>query len=161
MKSSNNAAPVAPPVVHLQRVISAAPHKVFRAWLDTELLLRWMAPGALHVQRAEVDERVGGSYRIWHANATSDVGGFDCELKEMVPDSRLVFRWGFVGPERNAGPHFDSLLTVTFSEVADGKTLLILVHEKLDALFTAMPDVANNVGMGWELALDKLSTAVR
>ena len=72
-----------------------------------------MAPGGLAVKRAEVAPRVGGHLRIWHADVGgSDVGGFDCEIVELVPDKRLVFRWGFVGPDRR-GPVYDSRLTIT------------------------------------------------
>jgi uncharacterized protein YndB with AHSA1/START domain len=142
--------------VRLQRTIAAPPDRVYRAWLDPDLLARWMAPGALDVTRAEVDERVGGRFRIWHAGREGDVGGFEAELLELVPGERIVFRWGFVGPDRLAGSTYDSLLTITLREAGDGATELTLVHERLDELAAALPDVADNVGRGWELALDKL-----
>ena len=66
-------------VVRLERTIPAPPHKVYRAWFDPDLLRRWLAPGGLEVKRVEIDERVGGHYRIWQADSDSDVGGFDCE----------------------------------------------------------------------------------
>ena len=90
-------------VVRLERLIPAAPHQVYRAWLDPDLLQRWLAPGGLEVRRVEIDERVGGHYRVWQAASGSDVGGFDCELLELVPDQRIVFRWGFAGPARSDG----------------------------------------------------------
>jgi hypothetical protein len=34
------------------------------------------------------------------------------------------------------------------------------VHERLDALRAAMPDVAENVGPGWGIALDQLAEAI-
>jgi len=142
--------------VRLRRTIAAPRDRVYRAWLDPDLLARWMAPGALDVTRAEVDERVGGHFRIWHAGPEGDVGGFEAELLELVPGERIVFRWGFVGPDRLAGPTYDSLLTITLREAPDGATELTLVHERLDELAAALPDVADNVGRGWELALDKL-----
>ncbi len=95
--------------VRLERTIPAPPDQVYRAWLDPGLVARWMNPGTLTVSRAEVDERVGGHYRIWHADASgAEIGGFDCELTELVPGQRIVFRWGFVGPGRRGGPVFDS-----------------------------------------------------
>jgi uncharacterized protein YndB with AHSA1/START domain len=147
-------------VVRLERTISATPHQVYRAWLDADLLQRWLAPGDLEVSRVDVDERVGGHYRIWQAAAGSEVGGFDAELLELVTDQRIVFRWGFVGPARTDGPVHESLLTITVRETPEGTTALTLVHERLDALAAAMPDVARNVGPGWTLVLDKLAIAV-
>jgi uncharacterized protein YndB with AHSA1/START domain len=143
--------------VRLHRIIPAPPDKVYRAWLEPELIRRWMAPGSLEVIRAEVDERVGGHYRIWHAGAEGEVGGFECELLELVPHERIVLRWGFVGPDRLAGPTYDSQLTVTLREAPDGATELTLVHERLDDLREALPDIAAGVGPGWEMALDKLA----
>jgi len=146
-----------PAAVRLERTIPAPPAQVYRAWLDPGLLVRWMSPGEYAITRAEVDERVGGHYRIWHAHAGSHVGGFDCELTELVPDRRIVFRWGFVGPERRDGPVFDSVLTITLREAPGGATLLTLVHERLDDLAAAIPDAAANVGPGWDDVLGKLA----
>ena len=148
--------------VRIQRTIPAPPHQVYRAWLEPDLLRRWLAPGGLEVTGVEVDERVGGRYRIWQADPAtgSDVGGFECELIELVPDRRIVFRWGFIGPDRTSGPAFDSLLTITLREAPGGATELTLVHERLGELAAAMPYVAENVGPGWESALAKLSAAV-
>jgi uncharacterized protein YndB with AHSA1/START domain len=146
------------PVVRLERTIPAPPAKVYRAWLDPDLLRRWLAPGGLEVTRAEVDERVGGRFRIWHVDARADVGGFECELLELVPDHRIVYRWGFVGPQRTDAPAYDSLLTVTLADAPEGGTVLTLVHERLDDLAAAMPQVADGVESGWTSALDKLTT---
>ena len=143
--------------VRLQRRIPAPPDEVYRAWLDPGLLRRWLAPAGLDVTHAEVDERVGGRYRIWHAGAEGEVGGFECELLELVPSERIVLRWGFVGPDRLAGPTYDSQLTVTLREAPGGATELTLMHERLDELREARPDIAAGVGPGWEMALNKLA----
>jgi uncharacterized protein YndB with AHSA1/START domain len=144
-------------VVRLQRNISAPPERVYRAWLEPELLQRWLAPGAMQVVRADVDERVGGHYRIWQENVGGDVGGFECELLELVPPERIVWRWGFIGPARTDGPVFDSRLTVTLREAPGASTELTLVHEHLDALRDAMPAVADRVESGWAAVLNKLT----
>ena len=148
------------PTVRLERIVPASPARVYRAWLEPELIRRWLAPGGLEVARAEVEERVAGHYRIWHEESGADLGGFDCELLELVPDQRLVFRWGFVGPERNAGPVYDSLLTLTMEDAPGGATKLTLVHERLETLWSAMPDVARNVEVGWEMVLDRLAATM-
>jgi uncharacterized protein YndB with AHSA1/START domain len=146
--------------VRLERLIPAPPARVYRAWLDPHLLARWMVPGRLSVARAEVDERVGGHYRIWQSDDGTDAGGFDAEVLELVPDRRITLRWGFVGPQRRAGLAFDSLLTVTFEPEGDA-TRLTLVHERLDELAAAMPDVAKGVQPGWESALEQLAGVLR
>jgi uncharacterized protein YndB with AHSA1/START domain len=144
------------PTIRIERTIAAPRHRVYRAWLDTELVTQWMAPG-MPVTRVEIDERVGGHYRVWQGDSGS---GFDGEILELVPDERIVFRWGFAGPEREKGPVFDSQLTITLRDAPRGGTVLTLVHERLDALAKAMPDVADKVEPGWEMVLTQLATAI-
>ena len=48
-------------------------------------------------------------------------------------------------------------MTVTLASAPDGATDLTLVHERLDDLRKAMPDVADAVGPGWEMVLDNLA----
>jgi uncharacterized protein YndB with AHSA1/START domain len=148
-------------VVRLQRTIPATAERVYRAWLDPELLQRWLAPASLAVDRVEVDERIGGHHRTFQVNADGEaVGGFDCELLELIPTERIVFRWGFVGPERVADPDHESRLTISLREVSPGSTELTLLHERLDALDAAMPGMASATAQGWGMALDKLAQAI-
>jgi uncharacterized protein YndB with AHSA1/START domain len=143
------------PTVRIERILPAPPHQVYRAWLSPELIRRWMAPG-YEVTRVEVDERVGGRYRVWHADAGVPAGGFEAEILELVPDARIVWRWGFSGADRDNGPVYDSRLTVTLRAAANGATALTLVHEQLGDLAAALPQVAAKVGSGWDGVLAKL-----
>jgi uncharacterized protein YndB with AHSA1/START domain len=59
------------PVVRIERTIPAPPHEVYRAWLEPELMRRWLAPASFAVTRVEVDEREGGRYRIWQRAVTA------------------------------------------------------------------------------------------
>jgi uncharacterized protein YndB with AHSA1/START domain len=111
----------------------------------------------MEVSRAEVEEHVGGNLRIWQTHSGQDVGGFECQIVELIPNKRIVFHWGFVGPHRDKGPKFDSLLTITLRASPGSATTLTLVHKRLDDLERAMPEVARNVSVGWEMVLDKLA----
>ena len=102
--------------------------------------------------RAEIDERPGGAYRTWKPDNGVIAGGFDSALLELVPD-QLLFRWGFIGPQRRQGPLFDTLLTVSFDPEPSGATTIRLVHERLDDLAAAMPEITTNVGAGWDAVL--------
>ncbi len=74
------------PVVRLTRTIPAASERVFRAWLEPELVRRWSAPADFAVVDAQIDERVGGRHSVHQVDATgADVGGFESELLELVP----------------------------------------------------------------------------
>ena len=146
--------------IRLERTIPAPPQHGYRAWLDPALLRRWFSGTGLEVTRAEVDERVGGHHRVWQAGPDGDAGGFESELLELVPGRRLVFRWGFVGPERVADPAHASRLTVELRDAPGGGTALTLVHERLAAIAEAMPGMLDRVHAGWVQALDKLAAAV-
>jgi uncharacterized protein YndB with AHSA1/START domain len=154
-------APSRQPVVRLHRLIPAPPDRVYRAWLDPDVLRLWLAPGELQVTRVEIDERVGGHFRVWHGTSDGDVGGFECELLELIPGERIVFRWGFVGPDRADGRRYDSRLTITLAAAPDGPTALTLVHERLNELQDAAPEVAEKVGAGWDMVLDTLIASIR
>ena len=54
--------------VRIERLISAPRSSVYRAWLEPEILRRWLAPGSMEVSRVEVEERVGGYFRIWQTH---------------------------------------------------------------------------------------------
>ena len=147
------------PVVRIERTLPAPPLQVYRAWLAPELIRRWMAPG-YEVTRVEVDERVGGRYRVWHGDAGVPVGGFEAEILELSPPGRIAWRWGFTGPERENGPVYDSRLTVTLRDAPGGGTVLTLVHDRLDDLAAALPQVAESVGVGWDSVLTKLAAVL-
>jgi uncharacterized protein YndB with AHSA1/START domain len=44
--------------VHVTRRLNASPERVFEAWVNADLLERWLAP------IVEVDARVGGHFRL-------------------------------------------------------------------------------------------------
>jgi uncharacterized protein YndB with AHSA1/START domain len=142
--------------VKVTRSIPAPPDRVYRAWLEPEMLRRWMTPG-LEVTDVEVDARVGGHFRVWQGQAGETTGGFEAEILELVPGERIVFKWGMVGPNLLDGPVYDSRLTVTFRETGRGATDLTLVHERLETLYAAMPEIAEQFEAGWILVLDKLA----
>jgi uncharacterized protein YndB with AHSA1/START domain len=148
--------------VRLQRTIPASPARVYRAWLDPDVLLRWAAPVVYDAVRVEVDERVGGHYRSWHVDAEGrDVGGFDCEILELVPDERVVFRWQFVGPDRVPLAEASSRLTIALRPVPPDACELTLVHDRLDGLERAVPGMTDATRRGWSGTLGRLERTLR
>ena len=76
-----------------KRHIDAAMSAVFEAWLNQELLARFMLPGeGMSVPRANVDPQVGGRFEIIMMAGDKEIphGG---EYKEIDPHSRIVFTW--------------------------------------------------------------------
>lgn len=149
--------------VTLKRILPAPSSDVYRAWLAPEILVRWAAPIEYDAARVEVDERVGGHYRCWHVDADGrDVGGFECEILELVPNERIVLKWDFVGPDREPlAPHTTSRLTITLRTLGSDSCELTLVHERLDDLERRSPGMTDAARLGWTGTLDRLGDLVR
>ena len=133
--------------VTLERVVSAARAKVYRAWLDPEMLARWMGPDNFSVVVATVDERVGGRHHVEMLDANGAPHTFESLIEELVPDERIVLTFRF-HPEAE-----DTLLTLTFADAEGGGTLLRLAHERI--AYTKPLD-AQSVNTGWSQTLAKL-----
>ena len=134
--------------VALERIIPAPRAKVYRAFLDPDLLARWMGPDGFSVTIATVDERVGGQHRVEMLDADGDLHSFDSTILALMPDERIVMTWRF-----NPGAE-DTLLTVTFRDAEDGGTALRLEHERI----TLTPPLdTQSVDIGWSQTLAKLA----
>lgn len=144
--------------VRLSRTIPAEPERVYRAWLDPELMLGWFAPVQFRVAHAEVDERPGGALRVWHTDDVgTELGGIEAVITELAPAQRIVLRFQFVGADRTVNPELESRLIVTFSPAPGGHTVLELIHDQLDGLCAGMPEAADGVRDGWTGTLGLLA----
>lgn len=124
--------------VQLSQFIAANVDKVFRAWTDAKWLCQWFAPGDMTVPHAEVDASEGGKYRIEMLNPDNETFITYGEYKQVVKNKKLVFSWGWEGPDR-----YETEVIVEF-EAVDGGTLINLQH-----LRHRNGDVAANHSSGW------------
>lgn len=134
----------------LNRFIKAPQQRVFEAWTQPELIMKWFGPGTSYLKSAKVDARVGGKYSLHMKTdgcgtskepGESTVGG---TYREVKPYSRLAFTWGW-GDDAD-----DTLVTVDFVAVQGG-TQVTLTHEGFPS-----EESRNNHNFGWTGALDKL-----
>jgi uncharacterized protein YndB with AHSA1/START domain len=133
--------------VALDRVIAAPRSKVYRAWLDPEVLARWMGPDDFSVVVATVDERVGGAHYVEMLDGDGDRHTFESVIEELVPDERIVLTFKFHWSAA------DTLLTLTFRDADGGGTLLRLEHERIAY---EGPLDTRSVNSGWGQTLAKL-----
>lgn len=92
MKIENRTATVTTPSdtqILMTREFNAPKHLVFKAWTTPELIKRWWSGGRGEVTVAEVDLRVGGTWRYVIASEHGEVG-FNGEYLEIVPNERIV-----------------------------------------------------------------------
>ncbi len=108
----------------ITREFDAPKHLVYEAWTTPELVKRWWSGGRGSVTVAEIDLRVGGSWRyVLIAGGGFEVG-FHGEYREIVPNERIVSTEVY-----EAMPDGDPAVnTVTFTEV-DGRTTLSLLTD--------------------------------
>ena len=151
----------------LTRNLTASRHAVFTAWTDPNHLAWFYNPGMPTPSTPiEVDLRVGGTWKqqmTVNDNLSYPTGGI---YLEIVPDERLVFRWGAVGgwPELAGGNAlFAPVVTVQLNELGTGTELVLTVDfsERLD-LDEVQKLILGGTRDGWGATIDRIndSTAV-
>jgi uncharacterized protein YndB with AHSA1/START domain len=121
--AQHDAEPDGRPSLTLTRRFAAPPEKVYAAWADPQKLVQWFGPASVEKGsvKADIDLRVGGSYRIsFRADGTyNEVSGV---YREVVPNRRLVFSWAW-----HSTPERESLVTISIRPEGTG-TLLVFHH---------------------------------
>ncbi len=154
--------PSEPPevAVRIERTLHAPPERVFQAFLDPELIRRWIAPDELTVDRVAVDPRVGGKLEVWHSRNGESSGKFEGQFVKIDPPRELVYRWAFVGTEPEKGEYFDTLVTVRISAEPRRRSRIRIVHERLEELRRGAPEIHVRLRPGWDRCLAKLDEAL-
>lgn len=128
------------------RLIPAPPERVYHAWLDPEMLARFMiATDGMTVPEATADARVGGRFRIL-MQVGDNVLPHQGIYRELKPHSRIRFTW------ESAHSLADSEVTVSLAPEAGG-TFVTLTHVKF-----ASEDARKGHEGGWSRILQELSS---
>ena len=132
--------------IRLHRVLRAPPERVYRAFLDSAALVKWMAPHGFTATVHHMDPRVGGGYRMAFTNfATGNGHDFGGEYLELVPNERIRHTDKF----EDAGLPGELLVTIDLKQVSVG-TELTIVQEGVPEV---IPAEACYVGWGESLSL--------
>lgn len=139
----------------ITRTFKATREKVFKAWTDPKALMRWFAPSVDYsTPFAEVDLRVGGTYRIQMKTPDGVIYTVRGHYQEVKPPERLVFTWAWEGEHcggRGLTEYYETLVTLEFRTVPEG-TELTLAHE----LFPTNEERDRHL-TGWTGCLDRLT----
>ena len=134
-----------PDEVRKELTIAAPRERVWRALTTVEGLIGWFPD-----RSAEIDLRPGGALRLEWKTGESDAGVID----EVVPPSRLVFRWWQVAGELR------TRVEITLDEV-EGGTHLTLVESGFRRWPKAEREEAwKGNDDGWTKELDELRAYV-
>jgi uncharacterized protein YndB with AHSA1/START domain len=137
------------------REFEAPKHLVYQAWTTPELIKRWWSAKRGKVTVADVDLRVGGTWRWVMVTDDGFEVAFHGEYRELIPNERIVYTEVYEGmPEADA----EAVNTLTLIEKDRRTTLTILVQHKSQE----HRDAQINSGMeaGMQDALDLLEQAV-
>lgn len=131
---------------------AASPEKVFKAWTDPKLVIKWFGqtPNSLH--SATIDLKLGGNWCFLKLKSEEKSVGFEGQYLEIEKSERLVFSWAhvtsFADGTREATPF--SRVEVNFT--AKGKGTWIRLHH----CAISNNDARKGIGGGWEAAFTHL-----
>ena len=136
------------------RTFKASRQRVFRAWTEPELMMRWFVEGDADMDVCEIDLREGGKYRLeGHIGDRKwSIWGSYLEVK---PPERLVYTWTWShDPGKGVAEGEDTQVTVDFRDLGQ-ETELVLTHER----FASVP-ARDEHEQGWKTCLDQLGRLV-
>ena len=138
----------------ITREFDAPRHLVYKAWTTPDLVKRWWHANRGEATIAEIDLRVGGTWRyVMVADGGFEVG-FHGEYREIVPNERIVSTEIYEGMPQGDGPEQGTLNTATFTEVDGRTTVTILVQAPSKEIRDAIIDSGMEDGL--QDALDLL-----
>jgi uncharacterized protein YndB with AHSA1/START domain len=137
--------------VHLHRVITAPPERVYRAFIDPRALLRWLPPYGFVGEFDSFDAQVGGGYQMSFTNwSTGNTHSFRAEFTELVPNERVRHIDRFDDP--NLPGELD--VTITLTAVSCGTELTVMQSGIPDMIPLEM------CYLGWQESLTQLAKLV-
>ncbi len=147
----------------IRREFDAPKHLVYKAWTTPELVKRWWSGHRGEVTLAEIDLRVGGTWRFVMVASGGFEVAFHGEYREIVPNERIVTTEIYEMPEAEALPDAEAPLNiVTFTEVDGRTTLDVLVQTTSKELRDTIINSGMEAGMQESLdALERVAISLR
>jgi uncharacterized protein YndB with AHSA1/START domain len=140
-----------PNTIHLHRVLTAKPEKIYRAFIEADALAKWLPPNGYTCTVHALEAKVGGRFQMSFRNFTNDQGhSFGGEYLELVPHERIRYTDRFDDPNLPG----EIRVTVTLRPVSVGTDVSIEQANLPDAI----PVEACYVG--WQQSLRNLARLV-
>ena len=137
--------------ITLHRVLRAPPERVYRAFLDPAALAKWLPPHGFTGTVHELDDKVGGKYRMSFTNfGSGNSHSFGGEYLELVPGKRIVHTDRFDDPNLRG----EMITTIALVKVSCGTEL----HVTQEGVPSAIPP--EMCYLGWQESLELLAKVV-
>jgi uncharacterized protein YndB with AHSA1/START domain len=137
--------------VKLHRVLRSKPERVYRAFIDPNALVKWLAPHGFTAKVHQMEPRVGGSYKMSFTNFTTGTShSFGGKYLELVPNERLRYTDKFDDP--NLPGEMQTTITIR----------AVPVGVELNVTQEGLPDVIplEACYLGWQDSLALLTQLV-
>lgn len=142
--------------VRLHRVLKAPAERVYKAFLDPDALVKWMAPHGFTAKVHSMDPRPGGGYKMSFTNfSTGSSHSFGGTYSEIKPNELLRYTDKFDAPADSpmAG---EMKVLITFEKVLGGAaTELKILQEGIPGIIPA-----EACYLGWQESLNLLALLV-
>jgi uncharacterized protein YndB with AHSA1/START domain len=137
--------------VNLHRVLRATPDRVYRAFLDSDALVKWLPPHGFTAKMHQMDARVGGGYRMSFTHFGNQKShSFSATYTELKPNELLRYTTTFDDPNLPD----EMQVKVELSPVLCGTELKIVQAGIPDAI------PAEFCYLGWQESLTLLAQLV-
>jgi uncharacterized protein YndB with AHSA1/START domain len=137
--------------VRLHRVLRSKPERVYRAFLEADAVVKWMAPFGFTATVHHMEPRIGGSYKMSFKNfTTGNSHSFGGKYLELVPNERIRHTDVFDDPNLPG----EMQVTVTIRPVLVGVELNVVQ----EGIPEAIPVEA--CYLGWQESLTLLAQLV-
>lgn len=136
--------------IAVDRSVALRVEQVYRAWIEPDLMKRWMAPGTMRVPELTIDATEGGSWQLVMVDVDGSrqkaFGRYTCLSRPGAVD--LTWEW--------EGVHYETAISVTLvqGQIA-GKTEVCIEQKGFPSM-----DAAQSHEAGWNSCLDKLEQLV-
>jgi uncharacterized protein YndB with AHSA1/START domain len=138
-------------VVRLHRVLKAPPERVYRAFLDSDAMAKWLPPNGFTGKVDHVDAKVGGTYKMSFTNFTTGHShSFGGEYLELIPNKRIRHT------DKFDDPHLPGVMQTTIS------LEMVFCGTELNVVQEGIPDAIplQACYLGWQDSLTLLAQLV-
>jgi uncharacterized protein YndB with AHSA1/START domain len=134
----------------ISRVFNAPRDRVFAAWIDPDQAARWWGPKGFVSVSCTMDVRIGGVWRRVMRSPEGTEHRARGVYTEIGRPERLVFTYAW--EDETGRPKHQTLVTLTFSDLGNGKTELTLHQTRFEIVATR-----DDHAMGWSSCLERFA----
>jgi uncharacterized protein YndB with AHSA1/START domain len=140
-----------PSTVRLHRVLRAPPERVYRAFLDTDAMAKWLPPNGFTCKVHHLEAKVGGTFKMSFTNFTNGQShSFGGEYLELAPNELIRYT------DKFDDPNLPGLILVTVNLKA------VSCGTELNVVQEGIPDIipVEMCYLGWQDSLVLLAKLV-